>query len=103
MVAEPETSPTGRESRLLGFLLGAVVITVAFVAAISPLFDPYAEEDANPVALLVVAAGGYAVALALVVGRPRRLGQGMLVGLTVMLPAAWAGLLAANLGIFGWW
>jgi hypothetical protein len=78
---------------------------VAFMVALVPLVsDPYHEAPASIPAMLVVATVGYAIGVAAAIGRrARRLGQGTLLGLTVMLPVAFAGVIAANLGIIGWW
>lgn len=104
MVAEPGPSLLDRRPLACGFLLGTVVMTVAFVAAISPLFDPYQEETASGPALLFITAGGYVAAIAMTIVRARRrTGLAMLVALTPMFPAAFAGVLAANLGLYGWW
>jgi hypothetical protein len=83
----------------LGFLIGTVVMAVAFIVSLVPLgSDPGATADFP--AMLVIAAVGYVTAIAATIGRTtRRVGQGMLVGLTAMFPVAYAGLIAANLGI----
>jgi hypothetical protein len=80
-------------------------MAVAFISALGPLVsDPLHEATISVPAMFVVAAVGYVAAIAATIGlRARRVGQGMLLGLTAMLPVAFAGLLAANLGIIGWW
>jgi hypothetical protein len=81
------------------------VIAVAFVIALIPLMsDPFHEAIASLRWMLVVVAIGYVAAAAVTISsRGRALGQGMLIGETAMLPLAFAGVLAANLGIIGWW
>jgi hypothetical protein len=105
MVAELATSILHRRPRCCGFLIGTGVMAVAFIAALVPLVsDPYSEATASAPAMLLISAVGYFAAIAATIGRrTRRVGQGMLLGLTTMLPVAFAGLLAANLGIIGWW
>jgi hypothetical protein len=104
MGAGPVISSPNKMPRVWGFLLGAVVMAAGYIAGILPMLDdPYAEEFANPGALLVIAVLGYVAAVAMAIKPPSRaLGQGMLLGLSLLLPVALAGLLAANLGGL-WW
>jgi hypothetical protein len=105
MAAEPATSVLHRRPHACGFLFGALVMAIAFVIALVPVVsDPDHEATASLPAMLVVAAVGYAAAITATRDpRARSVGQGMLLGLTAILPVAFAGLLAANLGIVGWW
>ena len=104
MGAGPVVSSPNKMHRVWGFLVGAVVMAVGYVAGISPMIDdPYDEEFASPGALLVIAVLGYVAAVVMTIKPPSRaLGQGMLLGLSLLLPVAFAGLVAANLGGL-WW
>jgi hypothetical protein len=94
------TSMPQRRPRSYGFLLGTLVMAAAFAVAVLPLAFDTDEESGSPSAMLVTATLGYVAAIAATIRRrTRRVGQGMLIGLTVLLPLTYAGLVAANLGI----
>lgn len=100
------TSIPHRRPRSYGFLLATVVMAVALAVAVVPLaLDDTIEVttgsdgglEGAPMVLVAIA---YVAAIAAVIGRRTRgVGQGMLVGLTVLLPVAFLLLVAANLGI----
>ena len=104
MGAWPVIPSSNKMHGVWGFLLGAVVMAVGYIAGIAPMIDdPYAEEFASPGALLVTAVLGYVAAIVITIKPSSRpLGQGMLLGLSLLLPVAFAGLVAANLGGL-WW
>jgi hypothetical protein len=99
MVAEKKTL-----HRVWGFLLGAALIAVGYIAALVPLVqDPNNSSlEASSGPLLVPAVVGYVTAGAATMSRrTQQVGQGLLVGSTAMSPVAWAGLMAVNLGLIG--
>lgn len=96
-----------RRPRACGFFLGAAVIAIAFVLGVESLADP-ADQTGEGLgdglagagrfpALFVIAATGYVAAIAAAKRpRTRQVGEGMLVGLTVMFPVAWAVLMITS-------
>jgi len=88
-------------SKVVGFLLGTVVAAAAGVAFVNSIFTDHNSSyefgggpDSGGSLLgwtLPIAGAGYLVAILIKAQSPtRRLGQGMLIGLTVMLPVAGA-------------
>ena len=107
MVVEQATSILHRRPRACGFFLGTAVIVIAFLLGLESLADP-ADQTGEGLgdgvagvgrfpALFVIAAIGYLAAVAAAKRRrTRQVGEGMLVGLTVMFPVAWAALMVTS-------
>jgi hypothetical protein len=96
-------------SRVVGLLVGGAVVVATFIVDLVRLFSGY-NHDYQPYALepvwegltLATPAAGYLAAVVLTVRRgTRRLGQGMLIGLTALLPVAFAATFAIVFNTYG--
>ena len=95
---DPSGAP--RPSRGRGFLFGGVLSGAFLVTVLvnpDTWRDPYAEADSSRVGVilwlsaLAIPVGGYTVAIVMTSRRSTtRIGQGMLMGLTILLPVAFA-------------